>query len=238
MNLLPTPAPCRRNCTDPHSFPYPISEHSEIRRDLGSAIHLLAKHHEIVLATIDLQLRGISGDPESKKSPGRALMKTRLQVFAQHNALIGRLRLNSGFHRWEFGLGGEFPKPIYDACITFTENCINYAALLGYAAKCFTPENESQHQWELDMLTLLKEIHTKSHGVTTRLCLLANCISTATALPPFLQPLEPFGLINQLQALDKEILGVRHITEPGYAAFAVMQIASRTMIIEINKLTE
>lgn len=38
--------------------------------------------------------------------------------------------------------------------------------------------------------------------------------------------------------INKEILSINHIAQPGYAAFAVMQIASRSLIYDLNKLTE
>jgi len=53
-----------------------------------------------------------------------------------------------------------------------------------------------------------------------------------------MKPLEPYALLTDLQSIDKDILGINHIAEPGYAAFAVMQIATRSLVYNLNKLTD
>ena len=39
-----------------------------------------------------------------------------------------------------------------------------------------------------------------------------------------------------MEAVDRDILSIRHIAEPGYAAFAVMQISTRCIHMDIQKL--
>ena len=46
-------------------------------------------------------------------------------------------------------------------------------------------------------------------------------------LPPYLKAPEPYALNSQLEKLDRDILSVRHMAEPGFAAFACMQIGTR-----------
>lgn len=50
--------------------------------------------------------------------------------------------------------------------------------------------------------------------------------------------MEPLHLVKRITELDKNILSVRHLAEPGYAAFAVMTIASRMLVDELNEVTE
>lgn len=98
-------------------FPYPISEHSEIRKTLGASLYLLANYYSIVHETVQARIRGDEGDPEDKLSPGRRLEKARNQVYAKQMLLITGLRTNSDFLKWEVPIGGKFPKERYDTII-------------------------------------------------------------------------------------------------------------------------
>ena len=47
---------------------------------------------------------------------------------------------------------------------------------------------------------------------------------------------EAYRLSVKMEAVDRDILSLRHIAEPGYAAFAVMQISTRCISMDIEKL--
>ena len=49
---------------------------------------------------------------------------------------------------------------------------------------------------------------------------------------------EPYSLSARLEQLDPTILSATHILEPGYSAFAVMQIASSLVSDDIGRLIE
>ena len=68
------------------------------------------------------------------------------------------------------------------------------------------------------------------------LCLLSSSVSSGQPLPPYLKAPQPYGLSKKLETLDRDILSVRHIAEPGYAAFAVMQVCSRAICNDIELL--
>lgn len=61
-------------------------------------------------------------------------------------------------------------------------------------------------------------------------------MTSGQPLPPYLQPPTPYGLNTKLEAMDPDILSVRHIDEPEYATFAVLQIASRCVVYELEIL--
>lgn len=82
-------------------FPYPITEHSEIRRDLGMTLYLLANHYTIVHETIGSRVRGDEGNPDSDSSPARKLEKARLNAYSRGNVVIARMKLNSAFQGWQ-----------------------------------------------------------------------------------------------------------------------------------------
>lgn len=75
-----------------------------------------------------------------------------------------------------------------------------------------------------------------SHEITTLLSLLSASIKGGTPLPPYLQPPQPYGLSTKMESMDPDILSVRHINEPGYAAFAVLQVSSRCIVADLTRL--
>ena len=98
-------------------FPYPLTARSQLRRDLGTSLYLLAKYYSCVHTTVDMRLIGSEGDPDDKESPGRRLDKARKAVFTKELALLAGLRQHLAFTAWEPTLGGKFPRSQYDAII-------------------------------------------------------------------------------------------------------------------------
>jgi hypothetical protein len=49
---------------------------------------------------------------------------------------------------------------------------------------------------------------------------------------------EPYQLSRRLEQVDKGILDSSHIEEPGYAAFAVTQVASSLITDDLRRLVE
>ncbi len=69
-------------------FPYPLSDRSWIRRDLGTTLYLLANYYSVVHSTIGLRMHGAEGDMDSKSSPGKRLEKARQKVFGKLMLLV------------------------------------------------------------------------------------------------------------------------------------------------------
>ena len=63
-------------------------------------------------------------------------------------------------------------------------------------------------------------------------------MTNGNPLPPYLKAPKAYQLSEKLEALDPDILSVTHITEPGYSAFAVIQIASSLVSDDLGKLIE
>jgi hypothetical protein len=72
--------------------------------------------------------------------------------------------------------------------------------------------------------------------MTSTLSLLAAAVSHGAPLPPFMEIPKPYNLSERLEALDKDILDSRHIEEPGYSAYAVMQVASSLISDDLEEL--
>lgn len=77
-----------------------------------------------------------------------------------------------------------------------------------------------------------------SNKITSLFSMLASSLSNAQPLPPYLEMPEPFQFLKRMNEIDRDILSIRHISEPEYSAFAVMQVVSTSINADIVKLTE
>jgi hypothetical protein len=107
-------------------FPYPITEHSALRQKLGGALYLSANLYSIMHEQVMGRIRGeLGGDEEGDKdSPGYQLVKARNKVFAKQMLTLQGLKTHAGFVKWEFPLGGKFPKDEYEKIIGYVERYV------------------------------------------------------------------------------------------------------------------
>jgi hypothetical protein len=77
-------------------FPYPLSDRSLLRKDLGSTLYLLANYYSVVHSTIVAQMHHTEGDTDSKSSPGRKLEKARHKLLGKLMLLLTSLKMHSG----------------------------------------------------------------------------------------------------------------------------------------------
>ena len=63
------------------------------------------------------------------------------------------------------------------------------------------------------------------------LAILSGAIGTGKPLPPYLKAPVRFHISEMLSSLDSHILSTKNVCEPGYSAFAVIQV-STTMLSE------
>lgn len=116
---------------------------------------------------------------------------------------------------------------------------MNYVALISYASNILSDDDEGdpdQVYWLRSFRHLVHSIRTTSQELTSTLLLLAASVTNGSPLPPYLRVPEPYRLSTRLEAIDPYILNVKHVSEPGYAAFAVMQIASSLINDDMTKL--
>ncbi|KAF2198924.1 hypothetical protein GQ43DRAFT_377471 [Delitschia confertaspora ATCC 74209] len=223
-------------------FPYPINEHSALRQTLGAAIYLSANYYSILHETALVRIRGDEGNPQDKSSPGYKLIKARNKTFAKQMLLFQALRQFSNFVRWELPLGGRFPREEYETIMTCVQNIMRYTSVLGYASRTFTHPSLSNHndqseaQWFQDFRRIIMSANIPYHETTSVLALLSSSIKNGQPLPPFLKAPQSYPLARELEAVDRDMLSIKHVTEPGYAAFAVIQISMRCINGDIEKL--
>ena len=92
--------------------------------------------------------------------------------------------------------------------------------------------------WSNDFRRLVTDAHSTSNQITSVLSLLSSCLSNGQALPPYLEMPQPYAFVRRLESIDKNILSVRHIGEPEYSAFAVLQICGGSVTADLEKLVK
>ena len=92
--------------------------------------------------------------------------------------------------------------------------------------------------WSNDFRRLVTDAHTTSNQITSVRSLLSSCLSNGQALPPYLEMPQPYAFVRRLESIDKNILSVRHIGEPEYSAFAVLQICGGSVTADLEKLVK
>jgi hypothetical protein len=66
--------------------------------------------------------------------------------------------------------------------------------------------------------------------------MISAAISTGKPLPPFLNLEKVYHLSKLLEKHDVQILSTRNVCEPGYSAFAVMEVATRMLVDDLEGL--
>ena len=96
----------------------------------------------------------------------------------------------------------------------------------------------ASESWLKDFKQLIASLQLTSQNVTSLLSIVAAAISTGKPLPPYLKAPKPIQLSQLLESTDADILNPRHVLEPGYAAFAVMQVATAMLADDLEGLLE
>lgn len=102
-------------------FPFPISEHSAVRKSLGASLYLLANYYSVTHETVFARMSGQEGGKVMNTSSGRRLEKARNKVFAKQMLMLAGMRTYFGFIKWEIHIGGRFPKKRYESIILCVE---------------------------------------------------------------------------------------------------------------------
>jgi hypothetical protein len=125
---------------------------------------------------------------------------------------------------------------------------MSYLSLVGYATQSWSTKTDhlksepsnpaTRRAWLNDLTQLIDRIGPTSHSLTSALILLSHSVTQGSPLPPYLGVQKAFDLTKSLEALDSGILDARHVEEPGYSAFAVMQVGNSLINYDLQKLME
>lgn len=95
-------------------FPFPLSDRSWLRQNLGSTLYLLANYYSVVHSTIGARMHDSEGDMATKTSPGRQLERVRRKIFGKLLMLLPSLKEHADWQKWEPTVGGRFPRETYE----------------------------------------------------------------------------------------------------------------------------
>lgn len=119
------------------------------------------------------------------------------------------------------------------------QNMFNYMALMSYSSGTFLTEPEAEEtQWMADFRRFTSNLSITSHDMTSTLCLTSSSLTNAQPLPPYMKLPRPHALSDRMESVDPEVISVKHVAEPCYAAFAVLEVASSLLSQEMGNIVE
>lgn len=107
-----------------------MSESTELRKDLGGALYLLANMYSVVHETVRSRVRKVDGDENIKGTRAYHLEKARGAVFGKLLTLITNLQQNSAFSKFQLRVGGRFPHERYQGLIECVQRVLQYTTLI------------------------------------------------------------------------------------------------------------
>ncbi|KAL8654426.1 MAG: hypothetical protein Q9226_003439 [Calogaya cf. arnoldii] len=123
--------------------------------------------------------------------------------------------------------------------ILYNEKVHLYSDLSYFSTSAHDDEDDPEHaSWPKTFAQLVRSVDATSQELTSTLSLLSATVTNGTPLPSYLRAPEAYRLSAKLEAINADILHTSHITEPGYAAFAVMQIACSLISDDMGKLIQ
>ncbi|KAL7908558.1 hypothetical protein GGI35DRAFT_451482 [Trichoderma velutinum] len=210
-------------------FPYPLSEHSELRENMAKTMYGLACYYMCIQQTVLAHLHGSFGDIKDKTSPGFHLQAARRRIFHKYQALSTSTQTCFQFLDWEFALGGCFPKQTYGEMLSILERLGSYMTLISYVSRELKAPNATSYWWANDP-TGTAQAHLTPEGVTTRMIILHSALSRAHPLPPELTELE---IPHLGEFLTRDVPA-----DEGFAAAALIHSVNWYLIRDVNRLTQ
>jgi hypothetical protein len=114
-----------------------------------------------------------------------------------------------------------------------------FMSLISYASIVYRDAEDGEgNKWKADFRKLLIVLNPVTHENVSTFSLLSASMLDSRPLPPYFPKPKPFALVSELEALDPNILSIKNINEPGFAAFAVITLATRCIGIEIEELID
>lgn len=114
-------------------------------------------------------------------------------------------------------------------------------ALMTYASDTFSTVElpaDQRSEWSNNFRRLVLSANITSHSVTSILSLLSASVTNGQPLPPYLQMPRPFEFLEKLQAMDRDVLSVRHMIEPEYSAFVVVNFCAEALSSDLAKVAQ
>lgn len=136
---------------------------------------------------------------------------------------------------------GRFTDRPTNSIIERVQRIAIYTVLIAYASQTLSLDDvpeDGKTAWSNDFRRLVSSVNVTSNQITSLLSLLSSSLANSQLLPPFLEPPQPYEFVKKLESIDRNILSVRHIEEPGYSAFAVVEICGSCVSDEVGNLAK
>ncbi|KAK5171787.1 uncharacterized protein LTR77_003423 [Saxophila tyrrhenica] len=222
-------------------FPFPISESTELRKDLAASLNLMCIFYENVHETVRSRVTGKAGSITKKGTHAYNLEKARTTIFSKLVFVLENLKTNSAFSSFQLRVGGRFPHEEYEELMSCMRRLLLWVSLASYASSDFDQVEEADAErslWAAEFRKVIGNSANTSNQITSLLSLLASSLSNGQPLPPYLRMPESFQLVRRLEHVNPDIVSVRHVAEPEYSAFAVMQVTSQCINTDVLKLVK
>ena len=221
-------------------FPYPLSEHTELRQDLSRTLYLLASYNSIVTQTIIFRAKRTTA---IKKHHEDHLSLLKRDYYTKIQSSLGRLRSHLMFTKFQIILGGRFPKDKYAEMTKLCDELFTAVSVMDYASSTiindeFHRGHADQARWRIDFQKLLPAFGAVADEVTSTLLTLSTHLATSSRLSPSTRPIQDFRLAKELENVNEDVWHVDRLSEPGYTAFVTLTMVSRGVLKALGRQVE
>jgi hypothetical protein len=117
---------------------------------------------------------------------------------------------------------------------------VNYLTIIAYASEAFNNARSdvSSATWVTQFARSRSKNNHRSQEVTTLLSLLSAALRNKQPLPPYIKCPSQFDLSEQIQESDANIMALSNINEPGFRAFAVIEVAHVCLVDSISVIVK
>ena len=117
---------------------------------------------------------------------------------------------------------------------------VNYLTVITYASEAFTAArlNASSTKWLSQFGKSSLEADVKSHQLVTLLSLLSASLKNKQPLPPYLNAPSYHSMFDQAVGTDAKLMGLENVNEPGFRAFAVIEVAHLCMVDSVSGIVK
>lgn len=209
-------------------FPYPISEHSELRENTAAVLYELSRYYMCIQQTVFARLRRDIGDADDEASPSARLQRALRRLFLKYGAKSAEAKKSYQFLDWEFSLGGRFPKKSYKEILAILDRSGSYMALTSYLSKDSKSPAAIAASWADGGLGKPK-IDLTPHGIASRVIILHSALGEGHPLPPGLHALR---MAHMMEFSSKETA-----SDDEFAITALIHNVHWLFLHDVNRLT-
>lgn len=204
-------------------LPYPVTETSLIRQNMGACVFLLARYNAIISETLLTRDR-----LDLTESLASNLKRTRLETLHQAQGYLVKLKALSSHLKWQFTLGTELHQTELNDLIRLLDRMMTHITVFGFASSQLTLD---KHEDADEHFARLQDLVTSLHKVTSVLCLVSASITNHTPLPPYLFLAD---VIEELRPLSANLSHHQTSVESNMNAKAVTVILAAARKVQLD----